>query len=395
MKVCFIVQRYGLNINGGAELLTRQLAEQINKIEDFEVSVITTKAEDYNTWENVYENDVEDINGITVYRFPVEHPRRIRKFLRLNEMVVYGDSKLQTQENWLVEQGPFSPKLIEFIRKNKKETDVFIFCTYLYYPTVAGIREVAEKSILIPFAHDEPYLRMEIFEKLFSSPAAFVFQTDEEKALIRGIYNNYDIPSCMGGAGVEIPDKIDHEYIKKKYGLGKYIIYAGRIDVGKNCDRLIEDFIRYCDETDSDITLLMIGKKLIDIPEHRNIKCLGFVSDEEKFNAIAGAEFLVLPSKYESLSIVVLEAFSLCKSVLVNGDCPVLKGHCEKSGGGFYYRNYEEFKEYTDKLINEPGLNKSMGEHGKEYVNRRFNWDIIRGKLENMIRYVCDNKADR
>lgn len=394
MKVCFVVQRYGLEINGGAELLTRQLAEQISSIEDMEVTVATTKAEDYDSWQNSYSYDVETINGITVHRFSVEHPRDIKRFLRINEMVVYGDVSEEEEIQWVKEQGPYSPGLIEYICKHKNYFDAFIFCTYLYYPTVMGLQEVSDKAILVPFAHDEPYLRMKIFEKLFNSPAAFLFETDEERELIRGFYDNYHIPYAMGGAGVDVPLQVDPGKIREKHNLGRYIIYAGRIDVGKNCDKLVEDYIRYKEETDDDITLVMIGKKLIDIPERDDIRCLGFVSDEDKFNAIAGAEFLVLPSKYESLSIVVLEAFSLEKPVLVNGECEVLKGHCIKSGGGFYYENYDEFQAYTSRLLREDNLRTEMGKRGKTYVKKRFDWDIIREKLAYLIRYTSQKSKN-
>ena len=68
-KLCLIVQRYGLEVNGGAELQCRQFAERL--VECYQkVDVLTTKAVDYMTWENKYKSDEEWINGVHVFRFP-------------------------------------------------------------------------------------------------------------------------------------------------------------------------------------------------------------------------------------------------------------------------------------------------------------------------------------
>ena len=48
---------------------------------------------------------------------------------------------------------------------------------------------------------------------------------------------------------------------------------------------------------------------VIDIPEHKNINYLGFLDDADKFNALAASLLLVIPSQYESLSMVTLEAY--------------------------------------------------------------------------------------
>jgi len=66
-KIAIIVQRYGTEVNGGAELHARILAEQLNKKHN--ITILTTKAIDYVTWANHYDNDIEIINGIEVKRF--------------------------------------------------------------------------------------------------------------------------------------------------------------------------------------------------------------------------------------------------------------------------------------------------------------------------------------
>ena len=85
---------------------------------------------------------------------------------------------------------------------------------------------------------------------------------------------------------------------------------------------------------------MLIGNPIIPIPEHPQIHHLGFVNDQDKFDALAAAELLIMPSYFESLSMVALEAWALGKPVLANGRCDVLKGQCIRSNGGLYYESF-------------------------------------------------------
>lgn len=386
-KICFTVQRYGLEVNGGAELLTRQLAERMAS--DYDVHVFTTKAIDYMTWADEYDKDEEVIGGVTVHRFSVAKTRVQDEFDSINGRFLSTGLSQEEEEEWLKAQGPYVPALIDAIREGKDDYDVFLFCTYLYYTTVMGIREVADKAIVLPFAHNEPFLRMKMYDAVFKTPAAFLFETDEERALIRSKYNNYRIPFKFGGAGVDVPEDVSGDRFKAKYNLTNYMIYVGRIDEGKNCPELFEHFRRFKQNHPSDLKLVLLGKPVIKIPDDKDIVSLGFVSEQDKFDGIAGSTFLVLPSKFESLSIVVLEAFSLKIPVLVNSECAVLKGHCDKSGGGFYYRSYHGFESKTLQLLMHDDMRADMGIKGYEYVGRYFNWNTIIRKLAALVEYVA------
>ena len=358
-KICFVVQRYGLEINGGAELLTREFAERLTPY--FDVTVLTTKAKDYMTWKSEYTADEEEINRVHVKRFDAECERDQKRFDRFSGHFLNEGLQRKEEPEWVKEQGPYVPKLINYIREHRSDYFVFIFCTYLYYPTVMGVSEAGNKAIMAPFAHDEPFMKMKLYKDLFHSASGFIFETPEERRLIRDKFHNYDIPYVVGGAGVDVPADVSGERFKQKYNLDEYIIYAGRIDEGKNCPELFDFFIRYKKEHPSPVKLVLIGKSVIEIPNHPDIVSLGFVSEQDKFDGIAGSRFLVLPSKFESLSIVVLEAFSLKKPVLVNGECAVLKGHCDRCEGGLYYTDYSEFSSKMTLLMNDELLRDEMG----------------------------------
>jgi len=391
-KICFVIQRYGDEVNGGAETLCKQLAERMT--DRYDVSVLTTKAIDYMTWKDEYTADEETINGVKIRRFSVNKKRNIQIFNVINWVFLHRILPADLEDRWLIEQGPYVTELIDYIREHKDEYNAFIFLTYLYYPIVKGVEEVADKAIVLPLAHDEPFLKMKIFDSIFLKPKAFLFETDEERELVRRKYQNYNIPYRLGGAGVDVPERVSGEDFKKKYGLDNYIIYAGRIDEGKNCQELFDFFLKYKKQHKDDLKLVLIGKPVIDIPKSDDIVSLGFVSEQDKFDGIAGSKFLVLPSKFESLSIVVLEAFSLGIPVLVNGLCEVLKGHCEKCRGGFYYTNYYGFESKMLQLLRNPELRDEMGKKGRKYVNTRFRWSIICGKLAELIEYVDTDVLD-
>ena len=387
-RICFVIQRYGKEINGGAELHCRQLAEHLKKQYD-DIHVATTKAIDYITWKNEYKKDEEVINDIVVHRFPVDYERNQKKFLKVNDRLIFGDIKTDKDElEWVLKQGPVSTKLIKYIKDKKDESDVFIFFTYLYYPTIFGIEEVKDKAIVIPTAHDETPIHMKIYRKVFNTPRAFFYNTSEERELVNRLFHNENIPSLLGGVGVDLPKDINPKRFKEKYHLDQYIVYVGRIDRAKNCEQLFDFFLRYVQQKKKDIKLVLMGKEEITVPNNKNIVSLGFVSDQDKFDGISGAISLIMPSEFESLSMVVLEAMSLYTPVIVNGRCPVLKGHCIKSNGAFYYNNYYEFAGELDYILSHIQEKEIMCNNAKKYVEENYEWNSIVERLTSLIEEI-------
>ncbi|MGN0481789.1 MAG: glycosyltransferase family 4 protein, partial [Lachnospiraceae bacterium] len=220
-------------------------------------------------------------------------------------------------------------------------------------------------------------------------PKAYIFLTPEEKKLVHGLFNNANIPYDVMGVGVDVPENTNADRFKKKTGLDNYIIYVGRIDEGKDCPRLFKYFLEYKERNDNDLKLVLMGKEVVSVPKHKDIISLGFVSDEDKFDGISGAKALILPSKYESLSISVLEAMTLSVPVIVNGICDVLKGHCIKSNAGLYYRNYFEFEGCVNYMLEHPKEYGIMKKNAVQYVKDNFQWDDIMAKFDRMIEFVA------
>lgn len=378
MKLAFVVQRYGLEVNGGAEHLCRLVAEHISKYHD--VEVITTCAQDYMTWKDEYKEGIEEINEVKVRRFRVDHVRDVDKFNKRSEKIFWNPHEEVDELDWMRLQGPFSTGLLNFIKSNAENYDFFVFFTYLYCTTFLGLPLVKEKALLVPTAHDEPPIYLSIFKLLFNSPRAIIYNTAEEKRFVNSEFRNQHILSDIVGVGIDLPESINPKRFKEKYDLDNFIIYVGRIDESKGCGELFDYFLRYKNETNSLIKLVLLGKPVMKVPPHEDIIALGFVSEQDKFDGVKASKLLVIPSRYESLSMVTMEAWLCNRAVLVNGDSEVLKGHAIKSNGGLWYQNYDEFREALAVLLSSERLREMLSENGKRYVEKNYSWDSIEKK---------------
>ncbi len=381
-RIAFVNQRYGKEVNGGSEYYTMLMAQKLK--EHYEVEVLTSKALTYDMWEDCYKEDAEDIDGVRVRRFSVKRKRN-RILQRLFKILVtrFGWNTLKITEAWNKILGPYVPELVKYIREHKDEYDAFIFVTYMYYPAVFGMREAAEKAIFVPTAHDEYCIYFKLYEETFRLPRKIVFLTPEERDFVHALFHNEQIDSEVIGVGIDPPADADEESFREKYEIeGEYLLYAGRVDAEKGCDEMFAYFQRFSEKR-SDLQLVVIGKAYMDIPKHENIRYLGFVSEEDKYNAIKGAKMLWLPSKFESLSIAVLEAMALGVPVIVNGKCEVLRGHCERSGGGESYFDYKGFENAVDRIAVEKYSVYSG--NARRYIDECYMWD---GVIEKWIEQV-------
>lgn len=388
-KIAIVNQRCGLEVNGGSEFHARVIAEKLSK--KYDVEILTTCAHDYTTWKNYYKAGVDCVNGVKVRRFPVLKERNWNEYNHFVFLFLREPSHTMEQcDEWIKKHGPYSVELVSYIKNHKNDYDVFIFVTYEYYQTVFGMPAVADKSIFIPTAHDVDLLYLPIFKKVFECPKAYIFNTEEERRLVSRIYNVGDIPYVEAGVGVDIPENIDAMHFISKFKINfPFMIYVGRIDVSKGCDLLFNYFIEYKKRNpDSRLKLVLMGKSIIKIPKSNDIVNLGFVSEEDKYSGIAASKFMVMPSNFESLSISTLEAMSLSRTLIVNGRCDVLKGHCVKSNGALYYDNYFEFEAVIDFFMSHPHEKKILERNAKLYVEKNYNWDVIMRKFDDLIEII-------
>ncbi len=387
MRLAVVVQRYGKEVNGGAELYARWLAERLTTLA--EVHAITTCAVDYTTWANEYPAGRSLLNDVIVHRFPVDAPRKWADSQKQTGSLLLRDHTLFEEVAWMKEQGPYSSPLLAFVQEIAPAIDAFIFVTYLYATTYFGLPLVAEKAILVPTAHNEPFLYMPLFRPLFHLPRFIAFNTEPERDLVQRVTGNSRVPFTIAGIGINVPDNPSAAAFRAKFGIHEpFVLYVGRIHPGKNVEELLDDFLAFRQVYDQPIKLVLAGKSHLVLPQHPDVVPIGFISEADKFDAIQAAEVVLMPSKYESLSMIVLEAWLMGKPVLVNGRCAVLRHQCQQSNGGLYYNNNTEFISALQTLLASPNLRQQLGQQGCAFTESRYHWDVILHKYQQILQTI-------
>ena len=393
MKLAIAVQRYGADINGGAELHARYIAERLGRHAD--VEVVTTCAKDYVTWRNERPAGVERVNGIAVRRFPVTHERDPHAFGRHSRRVFEHTHSIADELAWLESEGPASRGMVDYLTADNGFEFIILF-SYRYYHAYHVATRVPEKAILVPTAERDPAIGLSIFSPVFRAVRALMYNSYEERAMIQAASANIDVPGVVVGVGSDVPDHADPQRFRQKFNIQRpFAIYIGRIDENKGCKELFDYFRRYAATFAQGLDLVLIGNPIIPIPQHPRIHHLGFVDDRDKFDALAAADLLIMPSYFESLSMVALEAWAMGKPVLANGHCDVLKGQCIRSGAGLYYERYEEFVETLYSLESKGPLHVRLGRNGREYFRQHYVWPVIERKYLEMFDRLRKSPATR
>jgi glycosyltransferase involved in cell wall biosynthesis len=382
VRLAIVVQRYGADINGGAELHARYVAEHLSRHAD--VEVLTTCARDYVTWRDEYPRGLERINDVAVRRFPVDHERDVRLFARLSDLVFGRPHSYLDELKWLDAEGPSSRALVDHVRA--AAYDYVLFFSYRYFHVYHGVRATPGRALLVPTAERDEAIGLAISPRIFRSVRALMYNSPEERRMIQAVSHNEEVPGVVVGIGSEIAPHVQPERFRHKYGIaGPFALYVGRIDQNKGCNELFSFYLNGLQALPKGLRLVLIGKALLPIPDHPRIHHLGFLEDQDKFDALAAADLLVMPSYYESLSMVALEAWAVGKPVLANGRCEVLKGQCIRSNGGLYYENQAEFIETLRAIAESRTLKTALGANGRHFFQQHYSWPVIERKYLDML----------
>jgi glycosyltransferase involved in cell wall biosynthesis len=384
VRIAFIVQRYGVEILGGSEYHCRLIAERMALRHD--VEVLTTCARDYITWANEYAEGTADVNRVTVRRFSNARTRDIESFNRYSDWIFHHPHTRDDELAWLEQQGPWCPSLLDYLSAHASSYDVLIFFTYLYAPTVLGLQIAPERSILAPTAHDEPAIGLGIYEEMFRRPAAIAFNTAIEREFLKSRFAFNTAAEETVGCGVDLLHGRTGQARSTPKGLpvGPFLLYGGRIDAGKGCGELIDYFATYKEEG-GPADLVLMGARLMPLPEVPWLRYAGLLSEAERLRALGAASVVVVPSPLESLSLLALEGMALGTPVLCNARADVLVDHCRRSNAGLYYSNRDEFVECTTLLLADQRLRERLGRNGEAYVRNNYHWDVIMSKYERLM----------
>jgi glycosyltransferase involved in cell wall biosynthesis len=376
MRVALVVQRYGLEVLGGSETLARRIAELLAPHVD--VTVLTTCALDYGTWADHYPSGEDEVNGVRLLRFSVPRPRDSVEFDEAGNRAYADPENVELGRAWMRAQGPHSPGLIAHLRDEGERYDAIGFMTYLYATTAEGLPLVAERSVLCPTMHDEPPLALRIFDEVFASARVLLFNTPEERELARERFGVEDERSRIVGIGIDEVEGDPARFAAEK-GIGRpYALYHGRLDPSKGVPELVAHHRRYRLARPDGLDLVLAGEGKVAIPELDGFYAVGFLPEQLKHDAIAGAEVVVCPSPYESLSFSQLEAWSHGRPTLANAVSPVLVGQSGRAGGGLWYADGAEYAAMLELLTRAKPLAEAIGAQGRRYVRETYSWDRVR-----------------
>jgi glycosyltransferase involved in cell wall biosynthesis len=392
VRIALVVQRYGLEVVGGAELHCRWVAEHL--AERHRVEVLTTTATDYLSWDNELPAGVSELNGVGVRRFPVARRRDVETYDPVANKVCFFEHTDAEERRFMEEHGPVCPGLLDHLRAHVADYDALVFFSYRYWTSYFGLQVAPAKSLLVPTAEHDRVLYLRLFAPIFRLPAAIVYNSPEERDLIHKITGNEAVPGEVVGTGIDRPGFIPVDEVAPRLDLlGDYLIYIGRIEPEKGCAVMLDHFLRHQRETRSNLTLALLGRSTMEITENVHVRLMGVLTEGEKLAALARARALIMPSRHESLSMVLLEAWMMKRPALVNGDCEVLRGQVLRAGGGLYYRSYEEFATALDLLLAEPALADTLGRQGHAYFEANYSWDVVMEKYERLFARVTGKPA--
>ena len=388
-RLRIVSPRYGAEVVGGAERLARMLATSLHSA-GWDVEILTTCARDAGTWRNVEPPGVSAEDGVTVQRFPVRMARRPALFHQLSRAIFRLPARMRPESLWIAMQGPWSPALVRAVHTAPPMPTLFL--PYLYHPSLRGLPACPGPRLLMPAAHDELPLRLRAVGTALAAADALLYGTDEERELVEAVHPAaVGKPSAVGNVGIMAPpaSQLDPARFRARAaGLGEspYLLYGGRVATGKGMADLLDGF-RMLRQRDgcADVRLVLTGEAGTATPGAEGVLPLGRLGEAERWDALAGAAAVVVPSFHESLSLLALEAWAVGRPVLANAASPVLLGQVLRSGGGIGYRGPDELARAAADLLSDASVAAALGRSGQRYVELTYRWEQVHARLEGLI----------
>jgi len=390
MKLACVIHRFGSQATGGSEAHCRDIAMRLAARHD--VTVLTSCATDYVTWRNVRPAGESMDGPVRVLRFPVDRTRRLNRFRELSELVFANRATADEHIEWFKANGPSAPGLLEHLARRGSSYDRVLFWAFRYAPVFFGLPLVADRAILLPTAEDDELIRSStLLGPFFRRPRGYLFLTPEERDLVAGRCDGPLPPSEIIGIGLDAPAAVPPRRRLDELGVPHdFLLYLGRVDKNKGCDRMFDAYARYDAETtaagaSAPLPLVVAGPVVLPVPGHPRIRSLGFVDDATRDALLAHATTLIMPSPFESLSIVILEAWNRGRPVIVNGRCAPLAGQVTRANGGVFYKWPSEFVEAVRYVSAHRDIADRLGAQGRAYVEREYRWPLVLNKIEAIL----------
>lgn len=383
MKLAFVTLRYAPEgIVGGAETLIRQLARHSASV-GHEVHLLTSCARNHFTWENERPAGTESAEGMTIHYFPVNTDRNLERFHGIQAKIDRRQPLTREDEEEWAANSVRSRELNQWLEEHASDFDAILVGPYLFGITFDVTRIAPERTWLIPCLHDEPFAELSIVGDMFHRVKGQLFNAEPERDLAQRLYGLSGDNAHVVGMGMD-PFDADSEVFAKRHGLTHpYILYCGRREGGKNTPLLLHYLDAYRERNQNPFHLVLTGSGEYEAPEalKPHILDLGFVSEQEKHEAMAGASVFFHPSTNESFGIVLFEAWLAGTPALVHAKSNVLRWQCEQANAGLWFQFYPECEAMLDLLLQKPDLSRRLGENGRRYVKNTYTWNAVGQRL--------------
>ena len=413
MRFAFVTPRYGADISSGAEHACRLIAEQVSRRHD--VEVLTTCARNDDGWKNDYSEGVDRVRGALVRRFAISQVHNSRPA----PMEV---PRIQADElEWIKRAGPWSPGLIEYLKRQCRSYDAIVFFSLATPLTFQGLRVAPDRSVLFPHLRLQPELRFGVLGEALSAVGAIGYLSAFERRLMRSYLRIDARHEEIVGIGVDpspeqsyprhqqdpadtlaSEDEEDDEAQRKEStyltgrGIpfrrrhrlyGSFALYGGRVEPDNGSEEMLEYFDTFAAE-DHETALVLMGVKMIKVPDERYIRLAGVLPERERMIAYEAADVTIAPASDDLTAQPVLESFAVGTPVLACAGNEAAVEHCRSANGGLYYANRDEFVRALRLITTNNRLRERLSANGRNYIRQHFRWDAVLGRFDRLVSRV-------
>jgi glycosyltransferase involved in cell wall biosynthesis len=381
-----VVQRYGPDVVGGSESLSRMLAERM--VARASVTVLTTCTRDPARWANDFPAGTSVINGVRVLRFPTIIPRLGAGMRIARPWLAAPVVGPLVEQAYVRCRGPYTPSLVRHLARVREQHDLFVFFAYDYYPSLVGIHAVSARAIAVPASHDDGYYHRPLVGRMLAAARRIIALTPEEEALVRRRLAPRSVDVRVAACGIDAPDPASLGRAAEAPD-GPYILTLGRHKPGtEHVPALARAFReRHGSATFLDdhgrafrgdqLTWLLVGDAGHDRLRGDGVASRPAVTERARWELLAGSLAHINPSRFESLSLTLLEAWALGRPTLANAESAVMVGQTARSGGGATYARPEEFADNLAALLRAPDRRRQQGDSARAYCAATYRWDTV------------------
>ena len=236
------------------------------------------------------------------------------------------------------------------------------------------------------------------FSKNFSDLCDYIIAPTEKTA---NILESYKIPRekiAVIPTGVHIDDLYDND-LRSELNLPhdkKILLYLGRLGEEKNIEEIIDFHHRLAD---SNIELLIVGggpyyDDLVAYNEREDslAQFVGMVDPSEVNKYYQAADIFTTSSTSETQGLTYYEALSNGLVAICRND-ESLDGVLEDGFNGFRFNNFDEFKTYVYKILDNPDYQKQLSENAREYALENFSVESFGSKCEDLYKKAINEYA--